>query len=258
MQYLMDLDDVSRFNKIVSKLGYTGKDLFSFLLPRQLWHKTSKIQIENGLLMDRIIDKSSLGSSSLSLIKCIFDDYGAQRAAQFIDECQFLANRYILYTGYSIGIDDCVVVPRKFVKSIIDNEFLKTDPLDPDVAVADVKNKVMNMSRQRLSQNDNNGFMISVESGAKGSLFNVCQMTGLLGQQYINGKRLTEDIPQRTIFDLGFIVGSFGSGLTPKEFFSHARAGRTSLCDTALTTSQTGYSQRKLIKLMKKKNGFSQ
>ena len=43
--------------------------------------------------------------------------------------------------------------------------------------------------------------MISVESGAKGSLFNVCQITGLLGQQYINGKRLAHDMPQGTIFD---------------------------------------------------------
>ena len=40
--------------------------------------------------------------------------------------------------------------------------------------------------------------------------------------------------------------------MSPKEFFSHAKAGRTSLCDTELTTSQTGYSQRKLIKLMEK------
>ena len=40
--------------------------------------------------------------------------------------------------------------------------------------------------------------------------------------------------------------------MTPKDFFSHARAGRTSLCDTALTTSLTRYSQRKLIKLMEK------
>ena len=110
----MDLDDLSRFNEILAKLGYTGKALFLFLLPTQLWHKTSKIQIENGLHMGGIIDKSSLGSSSLSLIKCIFDDYGAQRAAQFIDECQFLANRYMLYTGYSIGIDDCVVIGIKF------------------------------------------------------------------------------------------------------------------------------------------------
>ena len=76
-------------------------------------------------------------------------------------------------------------------------------------------------------------------------------MTRLLGQQYINGKRLTDDIPQGTIFDQGF-VESFGSGLSPKEFFSHTRAGRVSLCDTALTTSQTGYSHTKLIKLMEK------
>ena len=151
--------------------------------------------------MDGIIDKSSLGSSSSSLIKCIFDDYGAQRAAQFIDECQFLANRYMLYIGYSIGIADCVVIPRKVIKSIVDNDFLKADSLDPDVVAEDVENNVMNMSRQQLSQNDNNGFMISVESGAKGSLFNVCQMTELLGQQYINGKRLTHRILRRTIFD---------------------------------------------------------
>ena len=63
-----------------------------------------------------------------------------------------------LYTGYSINIDDCVVIPRKIVKSIVDNEFLKADLLDPDAAVEDVKNKkVMNMSRQQLSQQYING-----------------------------------------------------------------------------------------------------
>ena len=169
----MGLDDLSRFNEILSKLVYTGKALFFLLLPRQLWHKTSKIRIENGLLMDGIIHKDSLESSSSSLIKCIFDNYGAQRAAQFIDECQFLANRYMLYTGYSISIDDCVVIPRKVVKSIVDNDFLKANPLNPDVAVEDVKNKIMNMSRQQLNQNDNDGFMISVGSEAKGSPYNV-------------------------------------------------------------------------------------
>ena len=48
--------------------------------------------------------------------------------------------------------------------------------------------------------------MISVESEAKGSLFNVFQMTGLLGQQHINSKRLTGGILQGTIFDQGFVV----------------------------------------------------
>ena len=110
----------------------------------------------------------------------------------------------------------------------------------------------MNISRQQLNQNDNNGFMISVESEAKGSLFNVCQMTRLLGQQYINGKRLTDGRLQWTIFDHEFVVRSFASGFSLNKFFSQARAGRKSFFDTALTTSQTGYLQRKLIKLLEK------
>ena len=98
----------------------------------------------------------------------------------------------MLYTEYSIGINYCVVIPREVVKSIADIEFLKVDTLNPDVAVEDVKNKIMNMSKQQLNQNDNNGFMTSVEPGAKGNLFNGYQMTVLLGQQYINGERLRE------------------------------------------------------------------
>ena len=84
----------------------------------------------------------------------------------------------MLHAGYSVGIDDCVVIPRKVLKSMVDNELLKANPLNPDVVVENVKNKIMNMSRQQLSQNNNSGFMISKESGAKVSLFNVCQMTG--------------------------------------------------------------------------------
>ena len=60
------------------------------------------------------------------------------------------------------------------MKSVADNEFLKANLLDTDLVVEDVQNKIMNMSRQQLNQEDNNGFMISVGSGAKRSLFNVC------------------------------------------------------------------------------------
>ena len=45
----------------------------------------------------------------------------------------------MLYTTYGFGINDCVVIPRKVVKSIVDNEFLKTNSLDQDVVVEDVK-----------------------------------------------------------------------------------------------------------------------
>lgn len=42
---------------------------------------------------------------------------------------------------------------------------------------------------------------------------------------------------------------SFFSGLTPTEFFFHTMAGREGLVDTAVKTAETGYLQRRLVKV---------
>ena len=43
---------------------------------------------------------------------------------------------------------------------------------------------------------------------------------------------------------------SYLAGLTPSEFYFHARGGREGLIDTAVKTAETGYIQRRLIKAM--------
>jgi DNA-directed RNA polymerase III subunit RPC1 len=47
----------------------------------------------------------------------------------------------------------------------------------------------------------------------------------------------------------GFVANSFFSGLTPTEFFFHTMAGREGLVDTAVKTAETGYMQRRLMKV---------
>jgi hypothetical protein len=47
----------------------------------------------------------------------------------------------------------------------------------------------------------------------------------------------------------GFVRNSFYSGLTPTEFFFHAVSGREGLVDTAVKTAETGYMQRRLMKV---------
>ena len=42
---------------------------------------------------------------------------------------------------------------------------------------------------------------------------------------------------------------SFYSGLTPTEFFFHTVGGREGLVDTAVKTAETGYMQRRLVKV---------
>ena len=48
----------------------------------------------------------------------------------------------------------------------------------------------------------------------------------------------------------GFVENSFISGQTPQNNFFHAMGGREGLIDTAVKTSETGYIQRKVVKLM--------
>lgn len=58
----------------------------------------------------------------------------------------------------------------------------------------------------------------------------------------------------------GFVENSFYSGLTPTEFFFHTMGGREGLVDTAVKTAETGYMQRRLVKVSssvwRKKNFF--
>ena len=148
----------------------------------------------------------------------------------------------MFYTGYSIDVDDCVAIPRATIEKVVNDSIRSDIEEQPEHFILEqlnnAKDRIMGMAKQKLCRHGQvNGFMVSVKSGAKGSLFNLCQMTGMLGQQYINGARLSDhSMPVQGLHQKGFVTGSFGTGLTPREFLLHVQSGRNSLCDTALTT----------------------
>ncbi|KAK6527845.1 hypothetical protein TWF694_004816 [Orbilia ellipsospora] len=97
-------------------------------------------------------------------------------------------------------------------------------------------------------------------SGAKGSDVNASQISCLLGQQVLEGRRVPvmisgKTLPSFTAFDPGlraggYVTGRFLTGIRPQEYYFHAMAGREGLIDTAVKTSRSGYLQRCLIKGM--------
>ncbi|KAF3924577.1 hypothetical protein ABW20_dc0109485 [Dactylellina cionopaga] len=97
-------------------------------------------------------------------------------------------------------------------------------------------------------------------SGAKGSDVNASQISCLLGQQVLEGRRVPVMISGKTLpsfpaFDPGlraggYVTGRFLTGIRPQEYYFHAMAGREGLIDTAVKTSRSGYLQRCLIKGM--------
>lgn len=48
----------------------------------------------------------------------------------------------------------------------------------------------------------------------------------------------------------GFVGNSFFSGLSATQFFFHTMGGREGLIDTTVKTADSGYMQRRLIKLL--------
>ncbi|KAJ8947652.1 hypothetical protein NQ318_009536 [Aromia moschata] len=103
-----------------------------------------------------------------------------------------------------------------------------------------------------------NNLQLMVQSGAKGSTVNTMQISCLLGQIELEGKRPPvmisgKSLPSFPAFEFtpragGFIDGRFMTGIQPQEFFFHCMAGREGLIDTAVKTSRSGYLQRCLIK----------
>lgn len=84
-------------------------------------------------------------------------------------------------------------------------------------------------------------------------------MVACVGQQIIGGKRIPDSLNGRSLMHFakgsrtpaakGFVKNSFYTGLTPSEFFFHAMSGREGLTDTAVKTADTGYMQRRLVKV---------
>lgn len=103
-----------------------------------------------------------------------------------------------------------------------------------------------------------NNLQLMVQSGAKGSKMNCIQISCLLGQIELEGKRPPLMLSGKTLpsflpYDVtpragGFVTGRFLTGIRQQEYFFHCMAGREGLVDTAVKTSRSGYLQRCLIK----------
>jgi DNA-directed RNA polymerase I subunit RPA1 len=103
-----------------------------------------------------------------------------------------------------------------------------------------------------------NNISTMVLTGAKGGIVNQTQISALLGQQQLEGRRVPKmqngkTLPSYLAYDPnpranGYVSDRFITGLRPQDFFFHCMAGREGLIDTAVKTSRSGYLQRCLIK----------
>ena len=241
------------------------------------------VKIKDGNIIQGRFDKNIISKGTKGLVHTIFNDFGEVACQRFLDNIQDIITKYILITGFSVGVSDLIAdrsTKEKLVETIESGkkEFSqKVQHLHLNVfennegipmaekferVVSSVVNKTLkNCEKIGLKSLSKDNRMINmVASGSKGKPLNVSQMVACVGQQSIDGNRIPYGFTDRTLphflkYDdspegRGFVESSFIGGLKPEEFFFHAMGGREGLIDTAVKTSETGYIQRKLVKAM--------
>jgi DNA-directed RNA polymerase beta' subunit len=255
VEQLTDLD--IRLNKY-NVTPKTGPALFSALFPRNFFYSKGNVRILEGILVTGTITKDHLGNSKNSLIAAIYDQYGPARAASFITDTNYLGNRYALAYPFSVKYSDCLIEGEEHEKLI--NEQLtsariaannverqrelrnradklrgkKENQLEIEREEKEIIN-IVNTTRNigvRVTEKilgPNNGLAISINSKVKGDVFNVAQITAIVGQQFLNNKRLPKQMTDESrcspyfppgdtsIEAQGFCSGNFFQGLRPAE-----------------------------------------
>jgi len=264
---------------------WTGRQLFSELLPDGLdLEFTSSagdtVVIEDGQLVDGTIDEDAIGAFGGKIVDTVAKVYGRTRARILINEISGIAVRSIMHFGFSIAIDDETIPgeAQEQIDEAIENAYERVQELIETYERGELESlpgrtidetlemKIMQtLGKARDSAGDiaedhfanDNPAVIMARSGARGSMLNLTQMAGAVGQQAVRGERINRGYEDRTLShfapnDLsseahGFVENSYTGGLTPIEFFFHAMGGREGLVDTAVRTSKSGYLQRRLI-----------
>jgi DNA-directed RNA polymerase subunit A' len=247
---------------------------------KELCERDAYVRIIDGQLLCGTIDKKAIGAFDGAIVHRIIRQDGLSRGVQFIDELTRLAIRAIMIDGFSFGIDDEDLSKTEYgqIAEVLENAaqdvqrritIYQEGQLEPmpgrtlDETLEMQIMQVLGRARDRTGEiagrhlGLSNSAVVMAVSGARGSMLNLTQMAGCLGQQSVRGERIVRGYDERTLPHFkrndrgakahGFIRNSYKSGLSPAEFFFHAIGGREGLVDTAVRTSQSGYLQRRMI-----------
>jgi DNA-directed RNA polymerase subunit A' len=239
------------------------------------------VVVKNGELVSGVIDRRSIGAEqSESLLHRIIKDYGSQAGREFLNKITRMLKLYISMRGFTYSYNELVLSPRaedrirktmdrieKKIEELIDSFRKGTLPRLPGQSIEDsfeiyVMNELAKARDEsgKIADEDftlENSGIIMTRTGARGSSLNIGQISAMVGQQSVRGKRILRGYVDRALPHFkagdqrpkarGFVYSSYQSGLDVIEFFFHAMGGREGLVDTAVRTQQSGYMQRRLI-----------
>ena len=256
----------------------------------------NRVVIKDGVLLRGVIEKDAIGVGKGYLMVQMNKQLGGKAVIDFMSDVQFILLEFMALRGLTVGIDDCIPANAGFQRDLdrdiaamskkvveISSNNLPTNTINyslsgvhrgpaqiSSISAEAVDRKITELVNAVKTNAENtmlkyftiwNSLRVMTESGAKGSLLYATQISSMLGQQKVGGKRIPANLEggrslpvyqpyDKTPEARGFCKNSFSTGMSPSEFFFHAQGGREGLIDTAVNTAQTGFLQHQLIKYM--------
>jgi DNA-directed RNA polymerase subunit beta' len=208
--------------------------------------------------VNEVIDKKGISK----LVSKVYEKYGVERTAQFLDDLKELGFKMATKGAISIGIEDLKVPQAK--REIVKDGFKRTDEITElhrkgIITAKERYNKIIDVwseitdrvsramfeeiekfprqERGKVYPGTFNPIYMMANSGARGNRDQIRQLAAMRG---LMAKHTGEFIETP-------ITANFREGLSVLEYFISTYGARKGLADTALKTAFAGYLTRRLV-----------
>lgn len=215
--------------RLPKKKTFTGKEVFSFILPKGLniefktkrWREPCNklncphddyVVIRHGELKAGAIDSKAIGSEAGKLIDIIEKEYGADVAYKFIETVSQLGLKYLDKIGFTVGLDEIdlpdeakakinqsiqkgIEEATNLIKAYHEDKIEISPGKTPEESLEGFILKVLAKATEEIvkiveQSIRENCTLVIAKSGARGSITNIIQLSAAVGQSLILGERI--------------------------------------------------------------------
>ncbi len=227
-------------NKLIEVVTTPGRILITDIVPSECCFRYDAYHPE--LTKELIID----------LIQEVNINCDRRKTVRFCEALMRLGFKYATQSGLSLGLSDLLISKHKQnslksvrnkVREMINYKQIIPCKLQRPVFcklwsnVADEINKNIDLNDSDIHPSNSSSIRIMMASGARGTLSQLQQLTGLRGRIICFNDELSK-IP---------ILHSYTEGLSSIEMFVLSYSSRKGLIDSVIKTSKSGYFMRKLV-----------
>ncbi len=263
------------------------------------------VMIRNGQLLSGVIDDDVVGTlvkGKRTIIDLLIRDYGEEVAADFLNRALRMAAKFVTSIGVTVSLQE-LLLPREaeeeieelyrvaaervnrkaeefrrarrrvtgqyrtkeeMIRATLEDQMLEFEMVrDLDA----LRSEINSVVARHLNPESN--AIVMAKIGARGSLANLAQVVGTVGQQTVKrrvGFVLTSGKPKKgfkgrvlsyfrrgdmSLEAGGFVKSGYLKGLNPAEFVFHAMSSRESLIDKGRRTEDSGYFYRRVANALK-------